>query len=116
MVKAVVLQAAMTAIVATLAALIAGFDAAVSAALGGLACLIPNALFALRLSIETRRPGGATVYGFFVGEFAKLAATVLILFGIASIYRDLHWLALIVGFIAVLKSYFLIFLFEARRA
>ena len=116
MAKAVVLQAAMAAIVTALAALLAGFHAAISAALGGLACLIPNALFALRLAVETRRPGGATVSGFFVGEFAKLAGTVLILFGIASVYRDLNWLALIVGFIAVLKSYFLIFLFEARRA
>ncbi len=115
MVKTVLLQAVMTLVVAVLAALFGGVHAALSAALGGLACVIPNALFALRLSIETRRPGGATVHGFFVGEFAKLAATVVLLFIVASTYRDLNWLALIVGFIAVLKSYFLIFLFGIRR-
>ena len=105
----------MTLVVAMLAGLW-GLPAAVSAALGGLACVGPSALFALRLSIEARRPGGASVHGFFIGEFAKLAATVLILFVVAMTYRDLNWLALIVGFIAALKSYFLIFLFARTRA
>ena len=116
MVKAVFLQAAMTLVVAVIAALLGGPVAALSAVLGGLACVLPNALFALRLAVETRRPGGATMHGFFIGEFAKLAATVLLLFGVASFYRDLNWLAFIVGFIAVLKSYFLMFLFGRRFA
>jgi ATP synthase protein I len=115
MAKAVLLQCAMTFIVATLAAMLGGVHAAVSAALGGLACVIPNALFALRLSVESRRPGGATVHGFFFGEFVKLAVTVLLLFVVASTYRELNWLALIVGFIAALKSYFLMFLFGLRN-
>ena len=106
----------MTGVVAVIAALLGGPVAALSAALGGLACVLPNALFALRLAVETRRPGGATMHGFFIGEFAKLAATVLLLFGVASLYRDLNWLAFIVGFIAVLKSYFLMFLFGRRFA
>ena len=105
---------AMTLVVALLAAAMGGFHAALSAALGGLACVLPSALFALRLTIETRRPGGATVHGFFIGEFAKLGATVLMLFGVAALYPELNWLALIVGFIAALKSYFLIFLFGIR--
>ena len=73
-------------------------------------------VFPFRLSVETRRPGGASVHGFFIGEFMKVAATLLLLFGVASLYRDLNWLALIVGFIAALKSYFLIFLFGRSRA
>ena len=115
MVKTVQLQAAMTVTVALLAAVVGGFHAALSAMLGGLACLVPSGLFALRLALETRRSGGATVHGFFVGEFVKLAVTVLMLFAIANFYRDLNWLALIVGFIAALKSYLLIFLFGIRR-
>ncbi len=116
MVQAVFLQAVMTLAVAIIAAMIGGLHAAASAALGGLACLVPSALFAFRLAIETRRPGGATVHGFFIGEFMKVAATLLLLFGVASVYRNLNWLALIVGFIAALKSYFLIFLFGRSRA
>lgn len=115
MTKAVLWQFLVTLVVAGLAGVFGGAHAALSAALGGLACVIPNALFAFRLAVEMRRPGGATVHGFFIGEFVKLAATVLLLFVIASTYGHLHWLALIVGFIAALKSYFLMFLFGRAR-
>jgi ATP synthase protein I len=106
----------MTLTVAVLAGLLGGGHAALSAALGGLACVVPNALFALRLYVESRRPGGATMHGFFIGEFAKIAATVLILFLIVRVYHRLDWLALLVGYIAVLKSYFLRFVFRRHRA
>jgi ATP synthase protein I len=115
MANAVILQAVMTSIVAALAAVIGGRNAALSALIGGLACLVPSALFALRLAAGSRRPGGASVHVFFVGEFAKLAATVLILFAAARLYRGLDWLALIVGLIAVLHSYVLMFALKRRR-
>ncbi|HEY0252403.1 MAG TPA: ATP synthase subunit I [Kofleriaceae bacterium] len=112
MAYAVLLQLLMTGLVAAIAAAVSGLPAGVSAAAGGLACAIPNALFALRLHVERGRPGGATVQGFFVGEFVKLVATVVLLYVVARAYHELNWLALIVGFIAVLKSYFLMFLFD----
>ena len=114
MATAVFLQLLVTLVVAGLAAIWGGIDAALSAALGGVACVVPNALFALRLQIETRRPGGATVHGFFVGEFVKVAATVALLVLIAQNYRGLNWLALIIGVIVALKSYFLMFVFVRR--
>lgn len=116
MVHAVLLQMAMTLLVSAAAGLVGGGGAAISALLGGLACVVPSALFAVRLALDLRRPGGATVYGFFVGEFAKLALTVLMLFGIATVFHGLNWLALIVGFIAALKSYFLMFVFGRSGA
>ena len=116
MATAICLQAAMTLIVATIALVVGGVHAALSACIGGLACFVPNALFGLRLYFESRRPGGATVLGFFIGEFAKLAATIVILFVAARVYRDLDWLALIVSLIAVLNSYFLTFIFRRYRA
>ena len=114
--QAVFLQAAATVLVAAIASLVGGFHAAVSAALGGVACVLPNALFALRLAVEMRRPGGATVQGFFVGEFVKLVVTVTILFVVAATYRELSWPALIAGFIVALKSYFFQFAFRRRHA
>ena len=111
---AVLLQVIVTLVVAGLAAIWGGVDAALSAALGGMACVVPNALFAVRLQIETRRPGGATVHGFFVGEFVKVATTVALLVLIAHNYRGLDWLAFIVGVIVALKSYFLMFVFVRR--
>jgi ATP synthase protein I len=115
MANAVILQTVMTSIVAALAAMLGGRNAALSALIGGLACLVPNALFALRLAAESRRPGGATVHGFFIGEFAKLVGTVLILFTAARFYRGLDWLALIVSLIAVSHSYVLMFVLNRRR-
>jgi ATP synthase protein I len=115
MANAIYLQAAMTLIVVAIAAVIGGSHAALSAGIGGLACLVPSALFAMRLAWESRRPGGATLHGFFVGEFAKLAFTMAILFIAARVYRELNWPALVVGLIAVLKSYFLMFLFSPAR-
>lgn len=111
---AVFLQLLATLVVAGIAAIWGGIDAALSAALGGMACVVPNALFALRLQVEARRPGGATVHGFFVGEFVKVAATVALLALIAQNFRGLNWLALIIGVIVALKSYFLMFVFVRR--
>ena len=115
MANAVILQTVMTAIVAALAAMFGGRHAALSASIGGLACVIPNALFALRLFAESRRPGGATVHGFLIGEFAKLAATIVILFVAARVYRQLDWLALIVSLIAVSQGYVWMFVLNRRR-
>lgn len=116
MAQAVLWQAATVFIIAVIAAVAGGMHAAFSALLGGLACLVPNAWFAWRLSIESRRPGGATMQGFFVGEFTKLAITVALLLTVGKLVHDLNWLAFIVGFIASLKSYLLMFLFDRVRA
>jgi ATP synthase protein I len=115
MANAVLLQATVTGIVAALAAVIGGWNAGLSALLGGLACVVPSGIFAWQLARDRKRPGGATMHVFFVGELTKLALTVLMLFVVARVYRDLNWLALVVGFIAVLKSYFWMFVFGRRR-
>ncbi len=114
MAKAVLLQVVATLVVSGLAAIWGGMSAALSVMLGGLACVVPNALLAFRLHVQTRRPGGATVYGLLVGEFVKVATTVALLVLIAHAYRGLNWLALIVGVIVALKSYFLMFVFVRR--
>lgn len=115
MARAILWQLLVTGVVALAAALVGGAMAGMSALLGGLACVVPNALLAWRLTVEMRRPGGATVQGFFVGEFVKIAVTVLILFVVARTVPGLNWLALIVAFIAAMKSTFVMFLFGRTR-
>jgi ATP synthase protein I len=112
MFKIVLLQISAVLTLALLLAAWLGVNAALSLTLGGLACIVPNALFALRLAIQARRPGGANVVSFFTGEFVKLALTVAMLLVIAMKYHELNWLALLVGFIVALKSYLLSFLFN----
>lgn len=107
MFRIVGLQIVATLAVALVAWLLGGPLAALSALLGGSACVVPNALFALRLTMSARRSrgGGAGVGEFFVGEFIKIGSTIALLALIAWLWKDVVWLALIVAVIAALKSY-----------
>jgi ATP synthase protein I len=110
------LQVATTLVVAAGAWLLGGdraAAAAASAALGGFACVVPNALFAARLAMAARRArrdsdpnvgAGRQLAAFFVGEFVKIGATIGLLGLIMWSVPNLVWLALIIAVIAVLKS------------
>jgi ATP synthase protein I len=108
MLRLVLLQFATTIVASVLAGLIAGMPALWSALLGGLCCVIPNGLFALRLFANAQKLEGANPMSFFIGEFVKIALTVALLAATAWLYRDLNWLALIAGFIVALKSYIIL--------
>ncbi|MFZ5509776.1 MAG: ATP synthase subunit I [Pseudomonadota bacterium] len=113
MFRAVILQIGATLVAAVIAGLVAGPHGAVSAALGGAACFLPNLLFALRLWVASKKPGGASPAAFFVGEFIKIAATVALLAMAAILYRDLQWLALLAGLVVALKANLLAFTFRS---
>jgi ATP synthase protein I len=108
MFRIVLLQLATTVVVGVIAGLLGGVHALLSALLGGLCCVVPNGLFALRLFISAQRPGAANPMTFFIGEFVKIALTIALLGAVAWLYRDLNWLALIAAFIAALKSYIIL--------
>ena len=108
MLRLVSLQLLATVVAGLVAALLGGVPACLSALLGGFCCVVPNALFALRLFANERRPGGANPVSFMVGEFIKIALTLTLLGVTAWLYRDLNWLALICGFIVALKSYIIL--------
>ena len=107
MLRIVSLQLIATAVAGAIAALLGGLPAALSAVLGGLCCVVPNSLFALRLFASARR-GQANPGTFFIGEFIKIAMTLALLGATAWLYHDLNWLALICGFIVALKSYIIL--------
>lgn len=108
MLRVVLLQLAVTIVAGIVAGALGGMPALWSALLGGLCCVVPNGLFALRLFAGAQRTGGANPMSFFIGEFIKIALTVALLGAIAWLYRDLNWLALIAGFVVALKSYILL--------
>jgi ATP synthase protein I len=108
MLRIVSLQLMATVVAGLVAALLGGWPAMLSAMLGGFCAVVPNALFALRLFANARKPGGANPMTFMVGEFIKIALTVALLGATAWLYRDLNWLALICGFIVALKSYIIL--------
>jgi ATP synthase protein I len=108
MLRLLLTQLATTLAAASLAGLIAGQHALMSALLGGLCCVVPNGLFALRLYAGALKPATLSPMTFFFGEFIKIALTVALLAAVAWWYRDLNWLALIAAFIIALKSYIIL--------
>lgn len=108
MLRIVLLQMASTAVAGIVAGMLGGVHALVSALLGGLCCVVPNGLFALRLFVSARKPGAVNPMTFFIGEFIKIALTIALLGAVVWLYRDLNWLALIAAFIVALKSYIIL--------
>lgn len=110
MFKAVYLQIGATFLASLIAGLVMGLPGALSAALGGAACILPNLLFALRLYAVSKRPDASYVLEFFVGELFKIALTVGLLATVRLVYPDVHWLTLFIGFVVALKANLFAFL------
>lgn len=108
MLRLVLLQLLTTALAGIVAGMLGGVHALVSALLGGLCCVVPNGLLALRLYSNARRPGVINPMSFLIGEFIKIALTIALLGAVVWLYRDLNWLALIAAFIVALKSYIIL--------
>lgn len=110
MLKAVLLQLGATLLAVAISGALFGMRGALSAAGGGLACVLPSWLFAVRLAAMARRTGTATVTAFVAGEFIKLASIVGLLVLVWAVYPDLHWGALLIGLILALKANLFAFL------
>jgi ATP synthase protein I len=108
MLRVVLFQCVAMMVVAAAAAALAGGVAAVSAILGGLACILPNGLLALHLALLSRLPAkdrGSAVgraLGILAGEFLKVLLTIALLVLVGTSYRNLVWPALIAAISAVL--------------
>ena len=110
MLKMVFLQLGATIAATAIAAVFFGPAGALSAVLGGLACVLPSGLFALRLHLVAKRGGSGHVTAFFVGEFLKIASIVGLLVLVGLFYEDVHWGALFIGLILALKANLFAFL------
>jgi ATP synthase protein I len=108
MLPVVLLQLATTVIASLIAGLIAGMPGFYSALLGGLCCVVPNGLFALRLFSAAQKSRSVNPMTFFIGEFIKIALTIALLGAAVWLYRDLNVLALVAAFIVALKSYIIL--------
>ncbi len=87
---------------------------AYSAALGSLACVVPNGFLALRLAVPRRDPGAkALMRAAWLGEAGKLALTVLMFSMVFATVRPLAGGPLFAGFIASQLATFLGFLLRS---
>lgn len=106
-VTTVALQWGVILVLGAVAWMLAGQASAWSLLGGGAAVALPNALFALWLSLR-RRQGGSLAVSMLLGEVCKLALTItLLLVMIVELKPVMSWPALLVGVIAALKAQWL---------
>ncbi|MGC3962622.1 MAG: ATP synthase subunit I [Rhodocyclaceae bacterium] len=106
MYKVVLLQFGAALVSVALGAMFFGTRGAISALIGGCACLIPSLLFAWRLSRTARTPGASHVSAFFVGEAIKIASAIGILAAAHVLYSGVHWGAVVIGLVVTLQANF----------
>lgn len=91
-----------------------------SAFYGALCAMVPAALMAWGITsnlLVRLFPGaaGATLAGLVVWEGVKVLLSVAMLWSAPHWVQGLDWLALLVGFVVVLKGYWLVLLSQGRR-
>jgi ATP synthase protein I len=109
MFRAIILQFGATLVTALVAGFLVGRHGALSGLVGGMACTLPNLMFALRLRMVQHRPGASYPANFFLGEVVKNAATIGLLAVAVSWYADLHWPSMLIGLAVALQASFLAF-------
>ena len=101
MLKTLVAQVGVGAVFGAFLWSIGGGVAGYSALLGSLVAVVPNAFLALRLAVPRRDPGAhALVKAAYIGEFGKLALTVLLFSLVFTLVKPLSAAALFATFIA----------------
>ena len=109
MFKAIFLQFGAAVITALGAGAIVGTRGLVSVGLAAVACILPNLLFAVRLTMVNNRPGASYAANFFIGEFLKIGVTIGLLAIAIKGYPEMHWPSLLIGFAIVLHAGFIAF-------
>jgi len=85
-------------------------SAAWSAAYGGLAVVVPAALFARGLTSKaTTVNSGTAVFGFLLWELVKIGLTIAMLYAAVWLVKDLSWPAMLVGLVITMKVYWVLF-------
>lgn len=103
MLASVGLQVAAVLLLGLLTGVVSNWTSAWFFVLGGLAAIIPNALFALRLAVQKGRSPESYPVVFFLGEALKIGLTLGLLAWIVKANPDVRWLPMILGLIVALK-------------
>lgn len=108
----IVVVQAMAAVVVTLLSWLVTGRASVgwSAGYGALSALVPTALFARALAKQQPDRSGAAMARIFGWELVKLVLCIAMLVAAPKLVPNLSWLALLVGLIVVMKTYWIAFL------
>lgn len=78
-----------------------------SAGYGALAAVLPAALFARGVVRQRHKGAGAAMAGIFAWELVKLVVCIAMLAAAPRLVPGLSWLALLVGLVVVMKTYWI---------
>lgn len=105
LVKKILLIQFLVALLVSLAfVLVNSWGYAVSAFMGGLAAFLPNVYFAMRVSWSQGQDAKKIVNAFYAGEAGKLILTAMLFIAIFQL-PNVHLVALMVGYVAVLSIF-----------
>ncbi len=109
MFRVILIQAIVILLAVTGAWFFVGARGALSAAVGGLVCVVPNFLFALYLKMAAKKGRIFYTIGFVFGELIKLALTIALLLLVAKLFVNLHWPSLLIGLVLTVQTVFFAF-------
>ena len=108
-------QVYVTLVVALAAGVLAGMHAALSALLGGVVSWVAGLVFAVMVSGSRLKSAGATLRALLRATAGKIMLTVLLLWLVLTVYRDVVAVAFFASFaVAVLVSQTAILVRESR--
>lgn len=116
MFSAILSQLLVSAALCLIAGFWQGWESASYVALGAVVVIIPNAIFAFRLSLHKGRTPESYPVVFFLGEFLKIGLIVAGLGLIVKYVPGAHWLPLLIGLIVALKAPFFSVFLSGRTA
>jgi ATP synthase protein I len=94
--------------VAVASLLIGGEIAGISAALGGMICVIPNMMFVVAVRMVEHRKKQVSMGIFLVLEFLKIVLTMVFMVAAVWFYREVSWVYFLISLAIALKSYLLL--------
>lgn len=92
------------------------WEVCVSAFIGGTCIVLPNLMFALRLSASRGRSPESYPTVFFVGELVKLLSTIGLIAAAAVYLRWLVWPAMIAGIVLAANATWIVPMVLGRKA
>jgi ATP synthase protein I len=90
-------------LLSALVVVLGGVTLALSVVWGGVCVLVPSMLFARALSPSAPRQAGGFLARLLLWEGIKVLLTVAMLFISPRVLPDIHWLALVLGFVVTMK-------------
>ena len=105
MIRVIVFQGIATILATIVASVYFGCHVALSAVLGGLICVLPNLLFAVRLRIIARfRNNESFKVNFLIGGIVKVISIGLLIIFVAKGYAALHWPSFLLGLVMATQA------------